>query len=88
MRGAMILAAAMLFLTRLPSAQAAEPTYLILQPPGYMVTRHGAHGVYPGQGLGVNTHAYSYGWFGATPCGPWQRHYSHNNSSRQWSWRN
>jgi len=88
MRSAWILATVMLAAFLCANGSAAEPTYLIVQPPGHMVTRHGGLGVYPGQGLGVNTHTYSYGWFGANPLGKWQRHYSATNSNRQWSWRN
>lgn len=64
---------------------AQHPSYLTLQTPTANVPHHPTYGYSPGYAYGINTHAYSYGWFGVKPKPQWSRHFGVNRNYTQWS---
>jgi hypothetical protein len=77
--------AALLMLSTARTSEAQEPSYLILRAPVAPQPHHPRHGYYPGYGYGVETRAYSYGWFGAQPHRQWSRHFGHYRNYTEWS---
>jgi hypothetical protein len=65
--------------------QADPPAYLVLQTPPAPLPHQPTYNLYPGTGLGVSTHSYSYGWFGAAPRKHWSRHFGYYRNYTQWS---
>ena len=64
-------------------ASATPPTYLILRAPR---ANHAHAPVYnPGHGYGVQTPAYSYGWFGTHSRPQWSRHFGFYRNYTEWS---
>jgi hypothetical protein len=72
-------------LSHVPSVCGDAPTYLILRAPTARAPHAPTHDRYPGRAAPVETHAYSYGWFGAQPRRHWSRHFGYYNHYREWS---
>jgi len=67
------------------TSAAQQPSYLILRAPVAPVPHHPRPGHNPGYGYGVQTPAYSYGWFGAKPHRQWTRHFGYYRNYTEWS---
>jgi hypothetical protein len=67
------------------TARAEAPPYLLLRTPSAPLPHQPTYARYPGDGYGVSTHSYAYGWFGAAPRKHWTRHFGYYRSYTQWS---
>ena len=65
-------------------AKAEHPAYLILRTPAVRSNHHVSRGYYPGNGYGVSTQTYAYGWFGAPPRRHWVRQFGYYRNYTQW----
>ena len=74
-----------LSLGQVSSSEAQDPSYLILRAPAAPHPHHPRHGQYPGQGYGVQTRTYAYGWFGVPPRRHWSRHFGYYRNYTEWS---